>query len=128
MFDIRRVAPGKTQTSTTKHRFFRIPLNAGTIENHDQQQSGQHETSYPFNRPRARPGSHDLRHRNRLPDSKEIWYGHSILTSTLFPATPPAEGTDFVSKDNSTVEYILEAGIDSLTRSRDFPMGNTLDC
>ena len=23
---------------------------------------------------------------NRLPDSKEIWYGHSILTSTLFPA------------------------------------------
>lgn len=25
---------------------------------------------------------------NRLPDSKEIWYGHSILTSTLFPATP----------------------------------------
>ena len=28
---------------------------------------------------------------NRLPDSKEIWYGHSILTSTLFPATPPAE-------------------------------------
>lgn len=52
---------------------------------------------------------------NRLPDSKEIWYGHSILTSTLFPATPPAEGTDFVSKDNSTVEYILEAGIDSLT-------------
>ena len=60
---------------------------------------------------------------NRLPDSKEIWYGHSILTSTLFPATPPAEGTDFVSKDNSTVEYILEAGIDSLTRSRDFPYG-----
>lgn len=45
---------------------------------------------------------------NRLPDSKEIWYGHSILTSTLFPATPPAEGTDFVSKDNSTVEYILK--------------------
>ena len=60
---------------------------------------------------------------NRQPDSKEIWYGHSILTSTLFPATPPAEGTPFVSKDNNTVEYILEAGIDSLTRSRDYPYG-----
>ena len=59
----------------------------------------------------------------RQPSSKEIWYGHSILTSTLFPATPPAQGTDFVSKDNNTVEYILEAGIDSLTRSRDFPYG-----
>ncbi len=59
----------------------------------------------------------------RQPSSKEIWYGHSILTSTLFPATPPAEGTDFISKDNSTVEYILEADIDSLTRSRDFPYG-----
>lgn len=60
---------------------------------------------------------------SRQPDSKEIWYGHSILTSTLFPATPPAEGTPFVSKDNNTVEYILEAGIDSLTRSRDYPYG-----
>lgn len=59
----------------------------------------------------------------RQPSSKEIWYGHSILTSTLFPATPPPKGTDFVSKDNNTVEYILEAGIDSLTRSRDFPYG-----
>lgn len=60
---------------------------------------------------------------SRQPDSKEIWYGHSILTSTLFPATPPPEGTDFVSKDNNTVEYILEAGIDSITRSREFPYG-----
>ena len=65
---------------------------------------------------------------NRLPDSKEIWYGHSILTSTLFPATPPAEGTDFVSKDNSTVEYILEAGIDSSPGQGTSPTGNIPDC
>lgn len=60
---------------------------------------------------------------NRQPSPSEIWYGHSILTSTLFPATPPAEGTDFIAKDNNTVEYILEAGVDSVTRSRSFPYG-----
>ncbi|MBT1162552.1 replication protein RepA [Bifidobacterium sp. SO1] len=59
----------------------------------------------------------------REPDSKEIWYGHSILTSTLFPATQPKPDVDFVSKDNGTVEYFLEAGIDSETRSRRFPFG-----
>ena len=59
----------------------------------------------------------------RQPDSKEIWYGHSILTSTLFPANPPKEGTDFVSKSNGSYEYILEAGIDPKTRRRQFPSG-----
>ena len=59
----------------------------------------------------------------REPDSKEIWYGHSILTSALFPATPPAAGVDFVSKDNGPIEYFLEAGVDRETRRRKFPSG-----
>lgn len=60
---------------------------------------------------------------SRAPDSKEIWYGHSILTSTLFPPTPPDKGTDFISKSNGNYEYILEAGVDSVTRKRQFPNG-----
>ena len=59
----------------------------------------------------------------REPSSTEIWYGHSILTSTLFPPTQPAEGTDFVSKTNGTLEYVLEAGIDPDTRKRRYPYG-----
>lgn len=59
----------------------------------------------------------------RQPDMGEIWYSHSILTSTLFPANPPKEGTDFVSKRNGTVEYFLEPGIDTVTRTRGFPFG-----
>lgn len=59
----------------------------------------------------------------REPNSAEIWYGHSILTSTLFPATAPAPGTDYVSKSNGSVEYMLEAGIDPITHSRQFPYG-----
>ena len=60
---------------------------------------------------------------SREPDSKEIWYGHSILTSTLFPPTQPAAGTDFVSKTNGTLEYVLEAGVDPEERKRKFPYG-----
>ena len=60
---------------------------------------------------------------NRAPDSKEIWYGHSILTSTLFPPVPPAKGTDYISKSNGSYEYVLEAGVDSVTRQRQFPNG-----
>lgn len=59
----------------------------------------------------------------REPDSKEIWYGHSVLTSTIFPSTQPAEGTEFVSKDNGTVMYVLEAGVDIEQRKRRFPYG-----
>lgn len=59
----------------------------------------------------------------REPDSKEIWYGHSILTSTLFPPTQPSTDTDFVSKTNGTLEYVLEAGIDPEERKRKFPYG-----
>lgn len=60
---------------------------------------------------------------SRAPDSKEIWYGHSILTSTLFPPIPPDKGTDYISKSNGSYEYILEAGVDSVTRQRQFPNG-----
>lgn len=60
---------------------------------------------------------------SRAPDSKEIWYGHSILTSTLFPPIPPDKGTDFISKSNGSYEYVLEAGVDSVTRQRQFPNG-----
>lgn len=59
----------------------------------------------------------------RYPDSKEIWYGHSILTSTLFPANAPAKDVDYISKSNGNMEYVLEAGIDSVTRQRKFPFG-----
>lgn len=59
----------------------------------------------------------------REPDAKEIWYGHSLLTSTLFPTKPPEEGTDFVAKTNGSLEYLLEAGIDPDTRKRQFPSG-----
>lgn len=60
---------------------------------------------------------------NRSPDPAEIWYAHSILTTTLYPATPPPPGTDYVSKTNGNLEYLLEAGIDPLTRQRQFPSG-----
>lgn len=59
---------------------------------------------------------------SRQPNSAEIWYGHSILTSTLFPASPPKPGVDFVSKSNGSMEYLLEAGIDT-DRQRKFPYG-----
>lgn len=59
----------------------------------------------------------------REPNSTEIWYGHSILTSTLFPPTQPKDGTDFVSKSNGSIEYVLEAGIDPDTRKRRYPYG-----
>lgn len=59
----------------------------------------------------------------RQPNSAEIWYGHSILTSTLFPASQPKPDVLFVSKSNGTMEYLLEAGIDADTRKRKFPYG-----
>lgn len=59
---------------------------------------------------------------SRQPNSAEIWYGHSILTSTLFPASPPKPGVDFVSKSNGSTEYLLEAGVDT-NRERRFPFG-----
>lgn len=60
---------------------------------------------------------------NRRPSPSEVWYGHSILTSTLFPATPPPENTPFVSKTNRSIEYMLEPGVDDTTRTREYPYG-----
>lgn len=59
----------------------------------------------------------------REPQKADVWYGHSILTSTLFPTIPPKPGTDYVSKSNGRVEYMLEAGVDPATRQRQFPSG-----
>lgn len=59
----------------------------------------------------------------RYPNLSEIWYGHSILTSTLFPASQPPKGTDFVSKSNGSVRYMLEAGVDDESLTREFPSG-----
>lgn len=56
------------------------------------------------------------------PDAKSVWYSHSILTSTIFPATQPARGTDFVSQQNGTYTYLLEAGVDGAGQ-RAFPAG-----
>ena len=44
---------------------------------------------------------------DRAPTPQEVWYGHSILTSTLFPAVEPPAGTDYVSKRVGGVEYLL---------------------
>lgn len=57
------------------------------------------------------------------PTPQQVGYGHSILTATLYPAVPPAPGTDFVSKRNGSFEYMLEAGVDEETHERDFPYG-----
>ena len=48
---------------------------------------------------------------SREPNSMEIWYGHSILTATLFPPAQPSDDVDFVSKSNGRLEYMLEAGV-----------------
>lgn len=62
---------------------------------------------------------------DREPNSMEIWYGHSILTATLFPPAQPADGVDFVSKTNGRLEYMLEPGVtgDGDERRRRFPFG-----
>lgn len=59
----------------------------------------------------------------REPDSKEIWYSHSILTSTLFPSTQPKPDVPFVSKSNGTYSYMLEAGVDPEKLVRKYPYG-----
>lgn len=57
------------------------------------------------------------------PTPADIWYGHSILTSSLFPGSKPDPGTDYFSKENGPSVYILEAGIDPRTGQRAFPYG-----
>lgn len=58
----------------------------------------------------------------RLAD-QEIWYGHSIFTSSLFPQSPPKEPASFIVKRQVNYEYILEAGIDPATKTQKFPYG-----
>ncbi|GGI15274.1 plasmid encoded RepA protein [Galliscardovia ingluviei] len=60
---------------------------------------------------------------NREPSRKEIWYGHTLLTSALFPATEPKNDPDYVMKTNGSYEYMLEAGVDSVSKERKFPFG-----
>lgn len=77
----------------------------------------------------AEQGSLDLRTLDdieaREPNSVEIWYGHSILTATLFPPAQPPDDVDFVSKSNGRLEYMLEAGVTGADgdRKRRFPFG-----
>lgn len=59
----------------------------------------------------------------REPDSKEIWYSHSILTSTLFPSSQPRPEVPFVSKSNGQFSYMLEAGVDPEKLVRKYPYG-----
>lgn len=59
----------------------------------------------------------------QAPNPSEIWYGHSILTSTLFPAIQPPKGTDYVAKSNRSITYMLEAGVDDESMTREFPSG-----
>lgn len=65
---------------------------------------------------------------NRQPDSKEIWYGHSILTSTLFPATPqrkaPPSSARTTTPSNISSKPVSIASPDQGTTR----MGNTLGC
>nr|WP_239512565.1 replication protein RepA [Bifidobacterium aerophilum] len=60
---------------------------------------------------------------DREPSAPEIWFGHSILTSTLFPTVQPDASVPFISKRNGRYEFLLEPGIDSETRQRKFPSG-----
>lgn len=60
---------------------------------------------------------------SEAPKACEIWYGHSLFTSTLFPQTHPEKSSTFISKQSGNFEYILEAGIDPTTKIRKFPCG-----
>lgn len=59
----------------------------------------------------------------REPSLKDIFYSHSLLSSALFPSSEPAEDVEFVSKTNGALEYVLEAGVDPVTKRRRFPYG-----
>lgn len=60
---------------------------------------------------------------SETPKFCDIWYGHSLFTSTLFPQTHPRETGTFISKQSGNFEYILEAGIDPTSKIRKFPCG-----
>ena len=56
-------------------------------------------------------------------DAPSIWYGHSLLTASLFPAEQPSEDTPAITKLNGNIEYILEASYDPITGKRLYPSG-----
>lgn len=60
-----------------------------------------------------------------IPKNAEIWYGHSMLTAILFPATP-AEATEndgYITRQIGNYEYIMEASIDPENKDRMLPYG-----
>lgn len=58
------------------------------------------------------------------PTLEQVWYGHNILTSTLFPAGQPRKGTQVLFKENGRVRYSLQPGIDQASkRPLPFPYG-----
>lgn len=61
----------------------------------------------------------------RSPKSAEIWYGHSMLTAILFPATAAeAQKNDgYISQQLGDYEYILEASLDPESKDRMLPFG-----
>lgn len=61
----------------------------------------------------------------RGPKSAEIWYGHSMLTAILFPATAAeAQKNDgYISQQLGDYEYILEASLDPESKDRMLPYG-----
>lgn len=52
-----------------------------------------------------------------------IWYGHSLLTASLFPSEQPSEDVPAIIKINGNTEYILEASYDPVTGKRLYPSG-----
>ena len=62
---------------------------------------------------------------SREPNSMEIWYGHSILTATLFPPAQPSVRLADEIHIIGRLEYMLEAGVtgDGDDRKRRFPFG-----
>lgn len=57
------------------------------------------------------------------PDAKSIYFGHSLLTACLYPVSEPKPGTDYVSKRNGNLLYVLEAGLDTVTNKKSLPSG-----
>ena len=64
-----------------------------------------------------------LDNKDQKEDTPSIWYGHSLLTASLFPAEQPSEDTPAITKLNGNIEYILEASYDPITGKRLYPSG-----
>lgn len=83
------------------------------------------DTSRNAGRPRAKNRGFNLLRdiAVRGPGPREVLYGHSILTGTLFPETPPSDDVLYVSRRDSNIEYVIEAGIDPVDKTRRYPYG-----